>query len=124
MCGPRGLKTQTSILYHNNGDGTFTDVTSRALGPDLAAYYGFTPLWVDVNNDGWPDLYVADDGTPNVLYRNRHDGTFEECGAAAGCAYDYNGLEQSGMGADFGDYNHDGWLDLFVTNFSDDHSTL
>ena len=124
QCGPRGLKTQTSILYHNNGDGTFTDVTSRALGPDVAAYYGFTPLWVDVDNDGWPDLYVADDGTPNLLYRNRHDGTFEECGAAAGCAYDTNGLEQSSMGADFGDYNHDGWQDLFVTNFSDDHSTL
>jgi hypothetical protein len=124
QCGPRGLKTQTAILYHNNGDGTFTDVTNKALGPDVAAYYGFTPLWVDVDNDGWPDLYVADDGTPNLLYRNRHDGTFEEVGAAAGCAYDRDGLEQSSMGADFGDYNHDGWLDIFVTNFSDDHSTL
>jgi hypothetical protein len=124
QCGPRGLKTQTSILYHNNGDGTFTDVTTKALGSDVARYYGFTPLWVDVDNDGWPDLYVADDGTPNLLYRNRHDGTFEEVGAAAGCAYDRDGLEQSSMGADFADYNHDGWLDLFVTNFSDDHSTL
>jgi hypothetical protein len=124
QCGPRGLKTQTSILYHNNGDGTFTDVTRQALGPEVAAYYGFTPLWVDVDNDGWPDLYVADDGTPNLLYRNRHDGTFEEYGATAGAAYDYNGLEQSSMGADFADYNHDGLMDLFVTNFSDDHSTL
>lgn len=124
QCGPRGLKPTPDILYHNNGDGTFTDVTKKALGPDPPHYYGFTPLWVDVDNDGWPDLYVTDDGTPNLLYRNRHDGTFEEEGATAGCAYDRDGLEQSSMGADFGDYNHDGWMDLFVTNFSDDHSTL
>lgn len=124
QCGPRGLKTTAHILYHNNGDGTFADVTRKALGPDPPQYYGFTPLWVDVDNDGWPDLYVADDGTPNLLYRNRHDGTFEEVAAIAGCAYDRDGLEQSSMGADFGDYNHDGWMDLFVTNFSDDHSTL
>jgi hypothetical protein len=124
QCGPRGLKTQTSILYHNNGDGTFTDVTSRALGPSLAEYYAFTPLWVDVDNDGWPDLYVADDGTPNLLYRNRHDGTFKEVAASKGCAYDKDGLEQSSMGADFADYAHNGWPDIFVTNFSDDHSTL
>jgi len=99
-------------------------VTKKAFGPGPPQYYGFTPLWADVDNDGWPDLYVADDGTPNLLYRNRHDGTFEEIGATAGCAYDRDGLEQSSMGADFADYDHDGWLDLFVTNFSDDHSTL
>lgn len=124
QCGPRGLKTTPHILYKNNGDGTFADVTRKALGPDPPQYYGFTPLWVDVDNDGWPDLYVTDDGTPNLLYRNRHDGTFEEVAAIAACAYDGDGLEQSSMGADFGDYNHDGWMDLFVTNFSDDHSTL
>ena len=124
QCGPRGLKGSTGILYHNNGDGTFTDVSQKALGPDIPKYYSFTPLWVDIDNDGWPDLYVVNDGTPNLLYRNRHDGAFEEVGEAAGCAYDQNGLEQSGMGADFGDFNHDGWMDLFVTNFSDDHSTL
>lgn len=124
QCGPRGLKAATHILYHNNGDGTFTDVTRKALGPAPPQYYGFTPLWLDVNNDGWPDLYVANDGTPNLLYQNRRDGTFEEIAPMAGCAYDRDGLEQSSMGADFGDYNRDGWLDLFVTNFSDDHSTL
>jgi len=124
QCGPRGLKPLRDILYRNNGDGTFTDVTRQALGPEIPQYYGFTPLWVDVDNDGWLDLYVADDGTPNLLYRNRGDGTFEEIGALAGCAYSRDGLEQSSMGADFGDYNHDGWMDFFVTNFSDDYNTL
>lgn len=124
QCGPRGLKTTPHILYHNNGDGTFADVTKKALGLDPPQYYGFTPLWVDLDNDTWPDLYVADDGTPNLLHRNRGDGTFEEIAAMAGCAYNKDGREQSSMGADFGDYNHDGLLDLFVTNFSDDHNTL
>jgi hypothetical protein len=94
------------------------------MGPELPRFYGFTPLWLDVDNDGWPDLYVANDGTPNLLYRNRGDGTFEEVGARVGCAYSRDGLEQSSMGADFGDYNHDGWLDIFVTAFSDDYNTL
>ncbi len=124
FCGPRGLKPLAGILYHNNGDGTFTDVTQKALGPDVPQYYGFTPLWVDVDNDGWPDLFVASDSTPNLLYRNRKNGTFEEIGALAGCAYSRDGLEQSGMGADFGDYNHDGWLDIFVGHFADDYNTL
>jgi hypothetical protein len=124
LCGPRGLKPLGDILYRNNGDGTFTDVTREALGPDLPQYYGFTPLWLDTDSDGWPDLYVADDGTPNLLYHNRGDGTFEEIGAVAGCAYSRDGLEQSSMGADFGDFNHDGNLDIFVASFSDDYNTL
>jgi hypothetical protein len=123
-CGPRGLKPLAGILYHNNRDGTFTDVTEKAMGPNPPRYYSFTPLWVDVNNDGWPDLFVTDDSTPNLLYRNRKDGTFEEIAALSGCAYSRDGLEQAGMGADFGDYNHDGWLDIFVGNFADDYSTL
>ena len=123
-CGPRGLKPLSGILYHNNGDGTFTDVTEKAMGPDVPKYYSFTPLWVDVDNDGWPDLFVTDDSTPNLLFRNRRDGTFEETGALAGCAYSRDGLEQAGMGADFGDYDHDGLLDVFVGNFADDYSTL
>lgn len=124
QCGPRGLKGLTGILYRNNGNGTFTDVTRKAFGPELPKYYGFTPLWLDIDNDGWPDLFVANDGTPNLLYRNHSDGTFEEVGAAAGCGYSKDGLEQASMGADFADYTHDGRLSIFVTNFSDDYNTL
>jgi hypothetical protein len=124
FCGPRGLKPMAGILYHNNGDGTFKDVTEKALGPQVARTYGFTPIWADVDNDGWPDLFVASDSTPSLLYHNRKDGTFEEIAAPAGCAYSGDGLEQAGMGADFGDYNHDGWLDLFVGHFADDYNTL
>jgi hypothetical protein len=124
FCGPRGLKPLGDLLYRNNGDGTFADVTTRALGPEPPQYYGFTPLWFDMDNDGWLDLYVADDGTPNLLYRNRGDGTFEEIGAIAGCAYSKDGLEQSSMGADFGDFNRDGLLDIFVNSFADDYNTL
>jgi len=124
FCGPRGLKPLAGILYHNNGDGTFTDVTRKALGSPVADSYGFTPLWMDVDSDGWPDLFVASDSSPNLLYHNRRDGTFEEIGATAGCAYSGDGLEQAGMGADFGDYNHEGRLDIFVGHFADDYNTL
>ena len=123
-CGPKGLQGMTGVLYHNNGDGTFTDVSRKAMGPVLAEFYGFTPLWFDGDNDGWPDLFVANDSTPNLLYRNRRDGTFEEVGAFAGCAYSRDGRQQAGMGADFGDYNQEGRLAIFVTNFSDDYNTL
>ena len=124
FCGPRGLKPLAGILYHNNGDGTFTDVTRKALGTQVPECYGFTPLWMDAENDGWPDLFVACDSTPNLFFHNRGNGTFEEIGATAGCAYSRDGLEQAGMGADFGDYNHDGWLDIFVGHFADDYNTL
>jgi len=99
-------------------------VTRKALGTQVPECYGFTPLWMDAENDGWPDLFVACDSTPNLMFHNRGNGTFEEIGATAGCAYSRDGLEQAGMGADFGDYNHDGWLDIFVGHFADDYNTL
>ncbi len=124
QCGPRGLKALPDQLYRNEGNGTFTNVTEKALGPDIPQYFGFTPIWADFNEDGWPDLYVADDGTPNLLYVNRGDGSFEEQGALAGCAYSGDGREQAGMGADVADYDHDGRFDIIVANFSDDYNTL
>ncbi len=124
QCGPRGLKALSDQLYRNNGNGTFTDVTESALGPDIPQYFGFTPIWADFNDDGWPDIFVANDGTPNLLYINRGDGKFEEKAALAGCAYAADGREQAGMGADVADYNHDGRLDIIVANFSDDYNTL
>jgi hypothetical protein len=124
MCGPRGLRAFPDVLFKNNGDGTFADVTAKALGPDVPAYYGFTPVWADFNDDGWPDLYVANDGTPSLLYRNRGDGTFVEEGAMAGCAFSADGREQAGMGADAGDFDGDGNLDVVKTNFSDDSNNI
>ena len=114
----------SGILYHNNGDGTFTDVTEKAMGPDVPKYYSFTPLWVDVDNDGWPDLFVTDDSTPNLLFAPAGTEPSRRSGSPAGCAYSRDGLEQAGMGADFGDYDHDGLLDVFIGNFADDYSTL
>jgi len=124
MCGPRGLPGASDLLFRNNGDGTFTDVTVQALGPDIPSYYGFTPVWADFDDDGWPDLYVANDGTPSLFYRNRGNGTFHEIGLMAGCSLSADGRQQAGMGADFGDYDGDGKLDLFKTNFSDDYNNL
>ncbi len=124
QCGPRGLKALPDRLYRNEGNGTFKDVTEAALGPDLPRYYGFTPIWADFDGDGRLDLYVADDGTPNLCYRNKGDGTFEEIGAIGGWAYSGDGREQAGMGADIADYDHDGRLDVMVANFADDYNTL
>jgi enediyne biosynthesis protein E4 len=124
LCGPRGLPAGVNILYRNNGDGTFSDV-SVASGVSLPrGHYGFTALTGDFDNDGWPDIYVACDGTPSLLFRNNHDGTFTEIGVKAGCAFNDDGKEQAGMGAAAGDYNCDGLLDIFKTNFSDDTATL
>jgi hypothetical protein len=124
MCGPRGLPAGVNILYRNNGDGTFSDV-SVASGVSLPrGHYGFTALTGDFDNDGWPDIYVACDTTPSLLFRNNHDGTFTEIGVKAGCAFNDDGKEQAGMGAAAGDYNCDGLLDIFKTNFSDDTATL
>jgi enediyne biosynthesis protein E4 len=124
MCGPRGLPPATNILYHNNGDGTFTEVSKKAGILDTPGHYCFTALTGDFDNDGWPDIYVACDSTPSILYHNNHDGTFKDIGISAGCAYNDNGQAQAGMGATAGDYNCDGWLDIFKTNFSDDTSSL
>lgn len=124
LCGPRGLPFAANLLYHNNGDGTFTDVSTKAGISIPNGHYSFTPLTGDFDNDGWPDIYVSCDSTPSMLYRNNHDGTFKEIAVAAGCAYNDDGLVQSGMGVSAGDYDCDGWLDIFKSNFSNDTSTL
>jgi hypothetical protein len=124
MCGPRGLPGTPDILYRNNGDGTFRDATRQAGLSEGSGYYGLGVVWGDYDNDGDRDLYVANDSTPNLLFRNNGDGTFQEIGIRAGVGYSSDGREQAGMGADFGDADGDGWLDIFVTNFSHDYSTL
>ncbi len=123
-CGPRGLKGAGDTLYRNNGDGTFTDVSKEAGVSDPQGFYGLGAVWGDYDNDGWPDLYVANDTTPNYLYHNNRDGTFTDVAAAAGVAYSDDGREQAGMGVEFEDLDNDGWLDILVTNFSDDYNTL
>jgi enediyne biosynthesis protein E4 len=119
MCGPRGLKGTRNELYHNNGDGTFSDVSRKSGVSKAGPYYCFTALTGDFDNDGWPDIYVACDSTPSILYHNNHDGTFTEIAVRAGVAYDGDGHEQASMGADAADYDGDGWLDIIKTNFSD-----
>ena len=124
MCGPRGLPGEHDHLFHNNGDGSFTDVSEKAGVSDPEGYYGFAAAFVDVDNDGKLDLLVANDSTPNYLYRNRGDGTFENTSYASGFALNENGREQASMGLAIGDYDNDGLVDLYVTNFSDDYNTL
>jgi enediyne biosynthesis protein E4 len=123
FCGPRRLTGDADILYRNNGDGTFTDVT-KAAGIIDPGYYGFGVVFTDLNDDGWPDIYVANDSVPNLLFRNRKDGTFVEEGLISGAALSSDGRPQAGMGVDAGDYNGDGLPDLIVTNFSHDYNTL
>jgi enediyne biosynthesis protein E4 len=122
-CGPRGLSGSRDRLYHNNGDGTFTDVTER-MGIDPSAFYGLGVIWGDYDGDGWPDVYVANDSTPSLLYHNNAGKSFTEVGLPAGVALSADGREQAGMGVDFGDYDNDGWPDLVKTNFSDDTNNL
>jgi len=124
MCGPRGLPGEEDHLFHNNGDGTFTDVSEKAGVSDRAGYYGLAAVFVDVDDDGWLDLAVANDSTPNYLYHNRHNGTFEDVSYASGFALSEDGREQASMGIGVGDYNRDGKVDLFTTTFSDDYKTL
>ncbi len=123
FCGPNGVAGDSNVLYHNNGDGTFTDVTKRAglENPELKSLGVVT---TDLDDDGWPDIYVASDSTINALYRNRGNGTFEDVSLQSGAGYSQDGRAQSGMGVDAGDYDGDGRLDLFVTNFQDDYNTL
>lgn len=123
-CGPRGLRPERCLLYHNNGDGTFTDVTEKAGLLKSTRGYGLTALAADFDNDGWPDLYVACDSTPSLFFRNNHDGTFTECGLERGIALNDDGQEQSGMGLAAGDFDLDGQLDLFKTHFSEDTAIL
>jgi len=124
MCGPRGLAGDTNALFHNNGDGTFTDVSEKAGILKPGPRYSITAVSYDFDNDGWPDIYVAVDSEASILFRNNHDGTFTDVAVAAGCAYNENGHEQAGMGIAVGDYDCDGWLDMFKTNFADDTSNL
>ncbi|MCI0490173.1 MAG: CRTAC1 family protein [Blastocatellia bacterium] len=124
MCGPRGLPGDTNILYHNNGDGTFTDVSEKSGITGPGARYAFTSLVSDFDNDGWPDIYVACDSTPNILYRNNGDGTFTDTGLISGTAFNEDGQEQAGMGVSAADYDLDGFTDIVKTNFADDTSTL
>ncbi|QQS49572.1 MAG: CRTAC1 family protein [Acidobacteriota bacterium] len=124
QCGPRGLPGAGDSLFRNNGDGTFTDVSKRAGVDDPAGHYGLGVVWSDLDDDGWPDLFIANDATPNYFYRNNHDGTFSELGLMSGLAVDENGVEQGSMGITIGDYDRDGRPDLFVTNFSDQYNTI
>src|SRR5229473_6677868 len=124
MCGPRGLKPGVNALYHNNGDGTFTDVSEKSGILNTTGCYGFTSLTADFDHDGWPDIYVACDSTASVLYHNNHDGTFSDIGRKAGVAYNEDGSEQAGMGLSADDFTHSGYQDIVKTNFSDDTPTL
>jgi hypothetical protein len=124
QCGPRGLKGAGDTLYHNNGDGTFTDVSKKAGVSDPDGYYGLGVIASDFDGDGLVDIFVANDSTPNFLYHNNGDGTFKEIGFSSGTAVNENGSEQGSMGVTLGDYDHDGRLDLFITNFDDDYNTL
>src|SRR6266567_2575544 len=124
MCGPRGLPGDINILYHNNGDGTFTDVTEKAGIHKPGPRYSITAVSYDFDNDGWPDIYVAVDSEPSILFQNNHDGTFTDVAVIAGCAYNDDGHEQAGMGIGVADYDCDGSFDIFKTNFADDTCDL
>jgi len=124
MCGPRGLQGEKDHLFHNNGDGTFTDTSEKAGVADANAYYGLASVFVDVNNDGKVDLVVADDSTPNYLYINKGNGTFEDDSYASGYALNQDGRETASMGIAVGDYQNNGLVDLANTTFSDDYKVL
>ena len=124
MCGPRGLQGEHDHLFHNNGDGTFTDVSEKAGVGDKQGLYGLGALFVDVNNDGRPDLLVANDSTPNYLYINKGDGTFDDQSYFSGFALNGDGREVSNMGIAAGDYENNGHLDLVSTTFSDDYDVV
>jgi len=124
MCGPRGLPWSSNILYRNRGNGTFEDVTSKAHIDQTDGHYAFSVSTLDYDDDGWPDIYVACDSTASILYHNNRDGTFTDLAVTAGAAFNDDGREQAGMGSTVADYDGDGKLDIFKTNFSDDTATL
>ena len=125
MCGPRGLKGESDHLFHNNGDGTFTDVSKQAgVADEGHSRYGFTSVFVDVDNDGKVDLLVANDSTPNYLYLNKGDGTFKDVSIPSGFALNQDGQEVANMGMAIGDYRNNGLLDLYTGTFSDDYKPL
>ncbi len=124
MCGPRGLQGEHDHLFHNNGDGTFTDVSKKLGVDDPNGYYGLGALFADVNNDGKPDLLVANDSTPNYLYINNGDGTFEDDSYVSGYALNGDGREAANMGIAAGDYENNGHLSIVNTTFADDYCIL
>ena len=123
-CGPPGLNGGKDILYHNNGDGTFTDVSERSGITKTASTYGLGVLTADFDEDGWPDIYVANDSTASALFHNLKNGCFEDIAVAAGAALSPDGKPQAGMGVAAGDYDHDGHLDIVKTNFAGDTHSL
>lgn len=124
FCGPRGLRGEHDRLFHNNGNGTFTDVSRKAGVDDAPGYYGLASLFVDLDGDGKPDLLVANDSTPNYLYRNKGDGTFEDLSFESGYAVNKDGRPTATMGIAVGDYRNNGSLDILSTDFSDDYDVL
>jgi hypothetical protein len=124
QCGPRGLKGAGDALFHNNGDGTFTDVSKSAGVSDPNGYYGMGVVWADFNNSGRPDIYIANDSTPSFLYKNLGNGKFKEIGLESGTAVSQDGSEQASMGIAIGDYNHTGRPSIYTTNFSDEYDDL
>jgi enediyne biosynthesis protein E4 len=124
LCGPRGLKGEGDTLYHQKADGTFEDVSVKAGVNDPQGYYGFSSAFMHINEDNLLDLIVVNDSTPKLLYINKGDGTFEETGYPSGVALNENGREQAGMGLAAGDYDNDGRVDFYITNFSDDTNVL
>jgi hypothetical protein len=124
QCGPWGLVGESDFLYRNRGDGTFEEVSEKAGVHDQIGYYGLGVIWSDYDNDGWPDLLVANDSVPNYLYHNNHDGTFTDAGMLSGIALSGEGMELGNMGVDFADYDHSGRLSLFVTTFEEQPNAL
>ena len=123
-CGPPGLTGGKNVLYHNRGNGTFEDVSEKSGITRASGTYGLGVSTLDFDNDGWVDLYVANDSNPSAVYRNNHDGTFVDVGVKSGCAYSQDGKPQAGMGVAIGDYDRNGTMDVFKTNFAGDTSTL
>jgi hypothetical protein len=124
MCGPQGLPASKNILYHNKGDGTFEDVSKKSHIDQADGHYSLSVSTLDYDDDGWPDIFVACDSTASILYHNNRDGTFTDVAITAGAAFNEDGRAQAGMGSTIADYNGDGKLDIFKTNFSDDTPTL
>jgi hypothetical protein len=124
QCGPRGLRGAGDSLFHNNGDGTFTNVSKAAGVDDPDGYYGLGVVWEDFNNTGRPDIYITNDSTPKYLYKNLGNGKFEDIGLQSGTAVSEDGSEQASMGIALGDYNHTGRPSIFVTNFTDENVLL
>ena len=123
-CGPPGLTGGKNVLFHNRGDGTFEDVSDKSGITKASGTYGLGVSTLDFDDDGWVDAYVANDSNPSALYRNNHDGTFTDIAVTSGCAYSQDGKPQAGMGVAIGDYDHNGTMDIFKTNFAGDTSTL